>query len=190
MRDFYQLKITIMDIEMPIWRRLLVPKGITFNKFHKIIQAAFDWQDYHLFEFEFPDVRVTIPMDEMDEMDELDKPQLNAKNTRIDTLIDLHNEFLYIYDLGDYWQHHIELEKAHSSLKILTSQCVAGERHRPPEDVGGTGGYEDFLRIIGDPNHPEYDEMLQWAEKDTGGRKFDPEYFYLNEINRKLSKIK
>jgi hypothetical protein len=187
MRELYQLKITILDIERPIWRRLLVPSGITFNKLHKIIQSAFGWQDYHLFEFEFPDVLITIPMDERYE---LDKPQLNAKSTRIDTFIDRHNEFLYIYDLGDYWRHHIEVEQLHSSLDLLSPQCVAGERNRPPEDVGGTMGYEEFVRIINDPNHPEYDEMLQWAEKDTGGRKFDPEYFYLNEINRKLNKIK
>jgi len=32
--------------------------------------------------------------------------------------------------------------------------------------------------------------MLMWAEKDTGGRKFDPEYFYRNEVNRELRKIK
>jgi len=32
--------------------------------------------------------------------------------------------------------------------------------------------------------------MLVWAEKDTGGRKFDPEYFYINEVNRALKKIK
>lgn len=56
------------------------------------------------------------------------------------------------------------------------------ERSRPPEDVGGTGGYESFLQIISDPHHPDYDDMLLWAEKDTGGRKFDPEYFYKNEI--------
>lgn len=41
--------------------------------------------------------------------------------------------------------------------------------------------------IFGDPDHPEYDGMLQWAEKDTGGRKFDPEYFYIHELNRKLA---
>jgi hypothetical protein len=56
--------------------------------------------------------------------------------------------------------------------------------------VGGTGGYESFLVAISDKNHEEYNDMLVWAEKDTGGRKFDPEYFYLNEVNRALSKIK
>ncbi|WP_458415452.1 IS1096 element passenger TnpR family protein [Schinkia sp. CFF1] len=49
------------------------------------------------------------------------------------------------------------------------------------------GGYKEFINIINDPNHEEYYEMLSWAEKDTGGRKFDPEYFYKVDINRKLA---
>lgn len=57
----YQLKITLEEIEPPIWRRVLVPQGITFYKLHKIIQAAFGWQDYHLFDFDFGDVAVHIP---------------------------------------------------------------------------------------------------------------------------------
>ncbi len=68
--------------------------------------------------------------------------------------------------------------------------CVAGARHRPPEDAGGVSGYEDFLSIISDPEHPEYNDYLVWAEKDTDGRKFDPEYFYINEVNRALAKVK
>lgn len=77
-----------------------------------------------------------------------------------------------------------------SDQDVKYSRCIEGERHRPPEDVGGIGGYENFLKAINNPNHPEYDDMLVWAEKDTGGRKFDPEYFYLNEVNRALMKIK
>lgn len=73
---------------------------------------------------------------------------------------------------------------------VKLPRCIEGERHRPPEDVGGIGGYENFLEAINDPHHPEYDDMLVWAEKDTGGRKFDPEYFYINEVNRALMKIK
>lgn len=52
------------------------------------------------------------------------------------------------------------------------------------------GGYEQFLEMIEDPNNEDYDNMLLWAEKDTGGRKFDPDYFYKNEINRKLKRLK
>ncbi|SPF45910.1 hypothetical protein SBF1_3410010 [Candidatus Desulfosporosinus infrequens] len=39
----YQLKISLVDIEPPIWRRIIVQSNITFFKLHKIIQAAFGW---------------------------------------------------------------------------------------------------------------------------------------------------
>jgi len=38
--------------------------------------------------------------------------------------------------------------------------------------VGGVGGYEYFLKIINDPDHEEYEEMIEWA-----GGSFDPEHF-------------
>ncbi|MFD2618404.1 IS1096 element passenger TnpR family protein [Terrilactibacillus laevilacticus] len=47
-------------------------------------------------------------------------------------------------------------------------KCIDGERQRPPKDVGGVGGYEEFLNIINDPNHEEYDEMLHGRKKTPG----------------------
>ncbi|MBB6447784.1 plasmid pRiA4b ORF-3 family protein [Bacillus benzoevorans] len=186
-RDYYQVKITIKDIEPDIWRRLLVPSGITFHKFHKIIQAAFDWQDYHLYLFELPDFLIKIP--------DLDYPlhevEKNPKSIKVDTVFKEYQNMLYEYDFGDSWYHEIIIEDIVTRAEeIHIPICLGGERHRPPEDAGGTGGYEHFLSIIGDPQNPEYDEMLGWAEKDTGGRKFEPEYFYKPEINRRLAKIK
>ncbi len=188
----YQLKITIMEIEPPIWRRVLVPENIAFLKLHKILQAAFGWQNYHLFNFDFKDTVVAIP-DLNYAPGELygDITELNAKSTKIDGLLRERKTFVYTYDFGDDWRHEVVVED------ILLAQegqryplCIGGERHRPPEDVGGIGGYQNFLEAIGNPDHPEYNENLIWAEKDTGGRKFDPEYFYINEVNRKLARIK
>jgi len=57
------------------------------------------------------------------------------------------------------------------------------------EDVGGVSGCEKFLRIISDAGHLERNDYLRWAEKDTGGRKFDPEYFDINEVSQALAKL-
>ncbi|WP_345789159.1 plasmid pRiA4b ORF-3 family protein [Pelotomaculum propionicicum] len=43
-------------------------------------------------------------------------------------------------------------------------QILAGEGACPPEDVGGLGGYEEFLEAWNDPNHPEHEAMRQWGE--------------------------
>ncbi|MHB1654609.1 MAG: plasmid pRiA4b ORF-3 family protein [Desulfitobacteriaceae bacterium] len=189
MGTIYQIKISLIDIEPLIWRRIIVPSNITFFKLHKIIQAAFDWQDYHLFAFELADCIVDIPDPEFDGMYAL--PEKNAKRVKIDEYMIEDTSLIYQYDFGDNWEHEIIIEKiTEAEEEVHYPVCIDGARHRPPEDVGGIGGYENFLEAINNPNHPEYDDMLVWAEKDTGGRKFDPEYFYLNEVNRTLMKIK
>lgn len=191
MSKVYQVKVTIMYIEPVIWRRLIIPSNITFHKFHKIIQAAFGWQSYHLFNFDFKDFVVHIPDPTWAPAELYGVPEKNAKRLKIDEFMKEGAGFIYTYDFGDNWEHKIIVEKTMDAKKGLHyPMCLVGERHRPPEDVGGTGGYEMFLEAINDPKHPEYDDMLVWAEKDTGGRKFDPEYFYINEVNRLLEKIK
>ena len=188
----YQLKITLQYIKPPVWRRVLVPSNITFYKLHKIIQAAFGWQDYHLFEYDFGDIKVNIPdPDYTPGGPSGGKKEINAKKAKIDVLLTERRKCIYTYDFGDDWRHEIELEKV---LPLKKGQkyplCLDGAGHRPPEDVGGFPGYQEFLRAIGDPKDPDHEHYLVWAEKDTGGRKFDPEYFYLSEINRALAKIK
>jgi hypothetical protein len=101
-----------------------------------------------------------------------------------------HDRCLYEYDFGDCWDHEILVEKRlKDSKRSLVPVCLAGARHRPPEDVGGVRGYGDFLCSIRDRTDPEGKELLGWAQKDTGGRLFDPEYFHLDEVNRKLAHV-
>jgi len=189
----YQMLFTIKGITPPVWRRVLIPRAITFHKLHRIIQAVYNWQDYHLYRFEFNDLVVCIPDPDYtpEELYGGKVKEINAKRVKIDKLLGKRHKCVYVYDFGDNWEHEVVLEKV-LPLKtaFLHPICVDGARYRPPEDVGGIEGYRDFLEIIKDAKHPEYDEYLTWAEKDTGGRKFDPEYFYIPEVNRALEKIR
>jgi hypothetical protein len=88
--------------------------------------------------------------------------------------------FLYLYDFGDQWQHRITFEQLVAiDPAPRTATCIAGDRARPPENVGGVAGYARFLEIIADRAHPEHRETLTWC----GGR-FDPEAFNLDRTNR------
>jgi hypothetical protein len=80
---------------------------------------------------------------------------------------------VYEYDFGDSWEHEVLFEgcpKAEAGRQYPV--CLEGERACPPEDVGGVGGYADFLQTIQDKSHEERVEMLEW-----GGGWFDPEEF-------------
>jgi hypothetical protein len=49
-------------------------------------------------------------------------------------------------------------------------KVLDGARACPPEDCGGSYGYEQLLRSLADPGDPEHDERVEWAPEG-----FDPE---------------
>ena len=59
--------------------------------------------------------------------------------------------------------------------------CLTRKRACPPEDCGGVWGYSDLLETIQYPEHPEYEDMMDWL-----GEEFDPERFGADEINQML----
>jgi len=179
-KTVHQLMITIDDIEPAPWRRVLVPSGVTLLRLHKVIQELFDWWDYHLHEFEIDGVR--YGSDDGDDWE----PPLDERKAKLDKLAPKGNRFLYRYDFGDNWQFPIEVEDVlPADPRATYPRCIDGRRSRPPEDVGGTGGYEEFLEAIADPDHEEYESMLVWA-----GGSFDPEACDLLDINARLTAIR
>ena len=90
--------------------------------------------------------------------------------------------FIYEYDLGDSWQHEVLIENIGPPEPGRRYPiCLEGSFACPPEDVGGIGGFYEFLEAIGDPDHPEHKYLLEWA----GGR-FDPVAFDLDKANQEL----
>ncbi len=86
--------------------------------------------------------------------------------------------FTYTYDLGDTWIHDIRVESVLARAEgVRYPQLLDGARGCPPEDCGGTGGYEDLLQILADPTHESYVEFRNWV-----GTDFDPEQFDLKTL--------
>jgi len=59
MKPFYRLKITLADSSPAIWREFIVPKNISLERLHDVIQIVMGWQDYHQHEFIFGKKRFT-----------------------------------------------------------------------------------------------------------------------------------
>ena len=121
---------------------------------------------------------------------------LDERQTQISDVLKAEGDaVLYVYDLGDDWQHEVMLEKillaADTTVRPV---CLSGQRHCPPEDVGGTSGYEEFLEVIFDPRHEEYEHNVRWA----GGpsalthsvERFQPEEFDAKAVNATLSRMR
>jgi len=168
-----QARIILRDITPPIWRLLLLPRDLNLAQLHEIIQAAFGWTDSHPHQFSIGGLVYGAP--EFDEGYEDERTTFEASAVRLDDFEFMHAvpRFLYEYDFGDSWIHEISFEELvprRPDWKYPT--CIGGERHGPPEDVGGPEGYRRFLDAWRDPAHEEHKAMRRWA-----GRKFDPEAF-------------
>lgn len=105
----------------------------------------------------------------------------DEKGTRLSNLLRRPKDwFVYDYDFGDSWEHEVILEKVVSrSSAARYPMVLAGRGACPPEDVGGLPGYYHFLEVIRNANHPEHEDMMEWAGKD-----FNPAAFDVHAVNR------
>ncbi|PIP82599.1 MAG: hypothetical protein CO113_10755 [Elusimicrobia bacterium CG_4_9_14_3_um_filter_62_55] len=175
----YQLKVALDEITPPIWRRLVVPSDINLFKLHEIIQVAMGWTNSHLHQFIVGRTFYGIPDDEIE-------GAIEIKDERKHTLSQIAKKkgakVVYEYDMGDSWEHHIVVEEVlEQGGKTGHPSCLDGARACPPEDVGSTPGYYNFLAAIKDPKHPEHKIMIEWIE-----RPFDPEAFSVDDVNEDL----
>ena len=173
-----QFLIVLPRTEPLVWRRIQVPESYSFWDLHVAIQDAMGWKDYHLHEFVFVDAktgrlkRIGIPDDEMPD----ERPCLAGWKVLITRYLTYSTDPVrYRYDFGDDWEHILEFEEMVPADGGAYPRCVAGAGACPPEDVGGTHGYAEFLEVIRNPRHPEHRAMLQWAGGTFDPHAFDPE---------------
>jgi hypothetical protein len=55
--DAVQIRVSIDEIEPNVWRRLVLPVHWNLEHLHLGIQAAFNWWNYHLYEFRIGGLR-------------------------------------------------------------------------------------------------------------------------------------
>jgi hypothetical protein len=177
-RQVLQFHLSLDGITPPIWRRILVPADFTLAQLHRVIQAVMDWQDAHLHQFVIAGRVYGIPDPE---------GMLEFIDDRKVRLCDLNltgrSRVRYTYDFGDEWVHALKLEEvSQGDSDDIRALCIAGERSGPPEDVGGAFGYEELLEAHSDPDHEQHHDAKEWLGE------FDPEYFSIEEANKRLRK--
>jgi hypothetical protein len=181
-RRIHQFKLTLVDTQPPIWRRIQV-RECTLDKLHEHIQTAMGWTNSHLNQFLIRDQLYGDPLLMKETFAELNYQ--DSTTTKIGEILPRSGErfrFEYEYDFGDSWKHEILFEgclRAEPGRRYPL--CVEGERACPPEDVGGIWGYRDFLETLADPDDVGHVDLLNWA----GGR-FDHEAFDPMKATRRM----
>jgi hypothetical protein len=148
----HQLKVSLQGIRPLIWRRIEVPSQTTLPQLHRMLQIVMGWENYHVHEFRIAGRAYGEPDPEDHHFG---RDVLDERRTRVGKLLTARSSFEYLYDFGDNWRHDILIESVlPATPRKRYPACVAGERSAPPEDVGGTGGYQRYLEALSPRRSP------------------------------------
>ncbi|MFC1895485.1 plasmid pRiA4b ORF-3 family protein [Thermodesulfobacteriota bacterium] len=182
----YQFRVELNEIDPPIWRRIQVPAKYSYWDLHVALQDSMGWLDCHLhaFRLRMPHKRKEIQIGIPDDGTYGDVILAGWEISIADYFTEPGKSAFYEYDFGDGWDHTVLLEGILLKEKgVKYPKCIAGERACPPEGCGGLPGYYQLLEIIGNPNHPEYQEYIAWLKGHAGNYyPYDPDRFDPDQV--------
>lgn len=182
----YQLKVVLIGSEPPIWRRLQVPGNAKLEWLHAALQIVTGWTNSHLHHFRVGRDIYCEPQEDDFSFPGAPKRFDVGKFTLQQIAPREQDTFIYEYDFGDSWDHHITVEKILPPSAVAKSAlCLDGARACPPEDCGGVWGYAELLKTLKNRKHPDHKHMKEWL-----GRDLDAEAFDLANINLWLKQLK
>jgi len=150
------------------------------SKLADILLVAMGWSNSHLHAFRVGERRFGMNFDEFPE------GEIDEKTVTVLQALREERRFAFDYDFGDSWEHEVVIEElTWSYFGLKFAVCLDGANACPPDDVGGTVGYEEFLTAIADRTHEEHKGYLEWV-----GGSFDPTDFALADVNAALQKIR
>lgn len=163
------IRVELEGIEPLIWRRVAVGTTTTLIDLHRVIQIAMGWLDCHLWHFEAGPRRYAMRLASEPDWNERHD---DAATATFASLLEAGERRLhYVYDMGDFWEHAVIVEKIGPALSDMRyPQFLGGERRCPPEDCGGPHGYYRFLKNISSKPRRVRAQALTWY-----GGPYDPE---------------
>lgn len=132
-----------------------------------MLQAAFSWDDYHLWRFSLGGgpfdggCQLFLCPWDAEEGELEDEGGVPADRVRLDECMQDPGDVLgYVYDYGDHWELSLRLEGVTPADDGAPSAvCVDGRRAAPPEDCGSLRDAEELAEVLEDPARFELDEI-------------------------------
>lgn len=183
----FRLRIDLTGTKPPVWRRIDIAGDTALDDFHHVLQVTMGWTNSHLHRFwQGPPYRSAHFVTAWDV--EEGEPGVLEDSVRLDQVLDGPGDRLhYEYDFGDGWEHTVKVEAVLDEPPEIPC-CLKGRLACPPEDCGGTWGYEelaDWVRGGYDPaqvpNGLSAAEMRDWLPDG-----WKPDEFDLDQVNEAL----
>ena len=175
----FVIRVVLRETDPPVWRRIVVTDNLKLARFHTVLQKAFGWTNSHLHEF----TKEGVSFQPYDPDPHFEMNYVPYERLTVEAILKNEGDHAdYRYDFGDGWEHELTLEKVLAPGEgPERPACLGGARACPPEDCGGTGGYEELVDAMCNPDHSEHESFIEWL-----GRPFNPEAFDLGKVNRFL----
>jgi len=133
---------------------------------HDLLQRLYNWKNRHLHDFQILDNDTSQPFIRLvmsEEDRSYDEEAILETGHRLSEYFPEHREIIYVYDMGDNWEHRVEFVREITNHQEESPFLLEACGQAPPEDVGGVPGFVDFHTIMLDPKHPEHARMKEWA---------------------------
>lgn len=141
----YQLKITLRGMKPAVWRRCFVPEDMTFQELADVLIRVMGWSGGHLSAFEMPKSGLNIVANPWSD-DEEQFGDHNGKTVKLADFLPDEQKFIFVYDMGDNWEHEVVVEKVREDYPSLQPAVLQYEGDCPPDDSGGVWGYMELLK--------------------------------------------
>lgn len=172
----FHLELTLRDSEPSVWRKLSVPGRYRLDQLHRMLQVLFGWKNYHLHDFQFGNTSYA-------NLEVMDSFAYEDETVTLAEALGARKSFLYRYDFGDSWE---------VSAKVLkriqgdtdAPECLDGAMAGPPENCGGSPGFDRLKEVLA---NPEADEEDSWM-LDLAPKGYRPDAFSLESVNKKLQR--
>jgi hypothetical protein len=135
-----RLRVVLVELVPPVWRRLQVPSNFTLRRLHVVLQHVMGWKELPQHQFRVGTSLFGMPSENSGPL----------RDSRWVTLQDLLAQkatmFTYEYDAGTRWIHQVRIEGLHDGNSTEQRPiCLAGAGACPPEDCGSPDAYVELL---------------------------------------------
>ncbi|WP_208560055.1 plasmid pRiA4b ORF-3 family protein [Marinilactibacillus kalidii] len=164
--------------------RLEEENRVVTNNEEAYLEHQYFKKNRKLFEEQLKNIPKNMRKFEEQHQSRLNKEVRKPSGLKIDDYLETYRSIDYVYDYGDNWEITIILEDIVEDYYFGYPILLDGAGTAPPEDIGGVEGYHELLRILKDPNHPDYHDRQFWINGPLRYRAYDP-----NHINRMLKTV-
>ncbi len=139
----FRMKVTLRGMKPEVWRRFFVPEDMTFSEFAEVLIRVMGWTGRHMAAFELPKSGMNIIAASW--TDEMQLGERDGRKVKLTQYLPDEKKFIFVYDMGDNWEHEIVVEDIRENYPALHAAVLAYEGDCPPEDCGGVWSFMEKL---------------------------------------------